>query len=151
MKRINFIIILVILLYNSEIKANNLGVGIMIGEPVGINFTSKISGEKYLNILAGWPGGNFYINGDINLKNNLEPKGLLWYWGGGLFFDTTKEKVGKGETETKSNFGIRIPFGLEYITDIKLAFLAEIVPSLKILPETDFIFMGGIGIRYYFK
>lgn len=142
---------LIFFIFCGIVLGERMGVGVMIGEPVGINFITGIDLPKYLNILAGWPGGLFYTHIDLNVKNNLELKDLFWYWGGGLFLKLKKEKVNKTETETKTSFGVRIPFGLEYITSINLAFLIEIAPALTIVPEMDFFAEGGLGIRYYFK
>ncbi len=152
--RNRFFILLFLFFIPYLIYAQKIGVGIIIGEPTGLNFITHLETRKYLNIAAGWSPDAFNSHFDLNIKYDLKEKGLYWYWGAGALFKLVEvESQHKGkESEQEFNIGLRIPFGIEYILqDIKLAFFGEIVPGLKLIPASDAMFNGAIGIRYYFK
>ncbi|HLF34405.1 MAG TPA: hypothetical protein VI583_09215, partial [Cyclobacteriaceae bacterium] len=55
-------------------------------------------------------------------------------------------------TAADTHFGVRIPFGINYIFgDVPLDIFAEIAPGMQLIPATDLLLEGGIGIRYWIR
>jgi len=147
-----FFSVMVIFLFSYSGFSQKMGLGIIIGEPTGLNFITHLDANKYLSIAVGWSPDALNSHFDLNIKYSLKEKGLYWYWGAGALFKSVKKTYPHKESKQEFNMGLRIPFGLEYILqDIKLAFFAELVPGLNLIPASDFLFDGAIGIRYYFK
>lgn len=125
----------------------NLGLGIIVGEPTGVSGKLYLSGNDALDAAASWSFVNelLYVQADYirhfpgALGRDLEP--LTPYLGiGGLVILSDNLAV-----------GARAPIGLSFfIPDTSFEIFLELGPSLLIIPETDFEFNGGLGIRYYF-
>lgn len=147
-----FLFIITLFLFSYSAFPQKMGLGIIIGEPTGINFITHLDANRYLSIAVGWSPDALNSHFDLNIKYSLKEEGLYWYWGAGALFKSVKKTEPFEKSKQEFNMGLRIPFGLEYILqDIKLSFFAELVPGLNLIPASDFLFAGAIGIRYYFK
>jgi hypothetical protein len=50
-----------------------------------------------------------------------------------------------------SNFGVRIPLGLDYyFSGAPFDIFATVVPVLVIIPSTDFALEAAVGFRFWF-
>ena len=123
------------------------GIGVILGEPVGVSGKVWTSETKAFDGAVGWSfagDGALYIHSDY-LWHNLDlievEKGLLpVYYGGGARFligDDTK-------------FGIRGVVGMAYLFDSSpVDIFLEIGPIFDFIPSIGFSMSGGIGVRYY--
>ena len=126
------------------------GLGIILGEPTGI------SGKYYLNETHAIDGAvawslsgdnDFHLHGDylFHEYSLIEPdKGKLPVYvgiGGRFLFRQSRD----------TEFGVRIPVGLNYIfATIPIDLFGEIVPILDLFPDVEFDLEGAIGARFYF-
>lgn len=130
-------------------QGGNFGLGIIIGEPTGLSAKLWTGESTAFDAAAAWTLSDNYdalnLHADF-LKHNFElikvDKGQLpFYFGLGAKIVLANDPV----------IGIRVPVGLSYIfADTPLDIFLEIVPTLNLIPSTDFDIDGGIGIRYYF-
>jgi hypothetical protein len=126
----------------------NFGLGIILGEPTGLN--AKIWQSDYIayDAALAWSfgkEGNVHIHIDyllhnyeiIRTSNSYTP---IYYGIGGRI---------KSKDETF--IGIRFPVGVNFRSRrIPIDIFIEIVPAFNVIPETEFDLEGGIGARYYF-
>ena len=141
------ILLLTLLTFSLHAEANNLGLGIILGEPTGLSGKMYLSGNTAIDAAASWSfrNDNFYFHADYLrhfpglLGRDLEP--LTPYAGlGGLLY-----------VHEDPMLGVRFPLGLSlFIPDTQFEVFLELGPGLLLIPETDFDFTGGIGARYYF-
>lgn len=130
-------------------NGGDLGIGVMLGEPTGISVKSWNSDRSAFDLGAAWSfaGSNdaIHLHGDYLLHSWLsgpEEGDLAFYYGLGARIVLS---------DPDARFGVRIPFGLNYIIpNSKVDIFAEAVPILNLTPNTDFDGNGAIGIRYYF-
>jgi len=116
-----------------------------VGEPTGISLKQWNGSSTAFDGAIAWSFSGpdaIHLHADF-LKHNTSiiNASLPIYYGLGAKLKLTDD----------SQLGIRIPLGIAY--DIKSApmdIFLEIVPTMNLLPDTDFDFASGIGIRYYF-
>jgi hypothetical protein len=131
------------------LSTHDLGLGIVLGEPSGVNAQFFMTNRSTLDITAAWSfrhDGNLLVAADYQWYNNIAdaPEEWSWYYGVGGY-------VGFPEHD-EGILGVRIPLGIVYsiprsIADVWL----EVDPALKLIPETDGDFMGGIGITFWLR
>lgn len=150
MKRIIFLVLFMGVLCCGFLCAQDegFGLGVVIGEPTGINFKAWLGYKTAFVGAAAWSFVHEkswhihfdYIAHDFKLIK-LEEGHLPVYYGIGF----------RVKTQTRTQYGIRIPLGIVYmLEEAPLDIFAEFVPVFDLSPKTDFYFNGGIGIRYYF-
>lgn len=129
-------------------NGGNFGLGVMLGEPTGISIKSWNNNRSAFGFGAAWSFGRhdaLHLHGDYLLHNwfsEVEDGALAFYYGVGARLLVS---------DPDARFGIRIPFGLNYvIPDSRVDLFVEAVPILDLTPSTDFEGNGALGIRYYF-
>ena len=133
------IVVFFFLLFGTSVFAkNNSEVGVIIGNPTGISGKYFISNKNAVDCVVGF-GSGFMAHLDY-LWHNFESlkvnEGKLPYYYGGGFLITGK------------NFCVQGKIGLEYLFDTNpLGIFIEVAPAIG----TDFIFQGGVGVRYRLK
>lgn len=143
-------VILSLVLLTSPVHAQQrpFGAGIIIGDPTG--FTAKYwkNKENAYDFGLAWAlgdNGSVLIYGDY-IWHRFEITGEArtpLYFGVGAWF---------GANDNRTGLGARIPLGVTHLfarDPIDVFF--EIVPAIRIVPDTDLDVQGGFGIRYYFK
>jgi hypothetical protein len=126
------------------LKAEGLGLGIILGEPTGLSGKMWMGGNTAVDAAAAWSFGD---NGALHLhadylfhKNDLMEFASLYYGLGA-----------KVKLMDDVQVGIRVPVGLVHeLESAPIDIFLEIVPGLNLIPETNFGINGGLGIRYYF-
>jgi hypothetical protein len=136
---------------NALAQSGDLGVGVVLGEPTGVNFKYWISQSSAVDGGAAWSIGKHdslelyadYLSHRFDLfKAKTGKLPLHFGLGGRLVLE---------DEDDDSRLGVRIPIGLSYLlVDEPLEFFLEIAPILDLVPETKFDLNGGIGVRYYF-
>ncbi|MFO7847106.1 MAG: hypothetical protein R6V27_11120 [Balneolaceae bacterium] len=148
---IPFLFILVISPNEVFAQANNdgrqnIGIGLMAGEPTGVTFKSWFNRETAYDIGAAWSlsGRNEAVHLHANFLYHLwfeESDNLAFTFGiGGRVIFAGDAKA-----------GVRIPLGLNYVfDDAPFDMFVEAVPILDLSPDVEFAGNGAFGVRYYF-
>ncbi len=155
MKKIIFITILLLSFTTISIADNNIGIGIMAGEPTGINMKFWAWKDTAFDLGLAWSfSGNdsFHIHGDYLLHNySLIPVSegkLPFFYGIGV--RTRLEDKDKKDKD-KTVVGVRVPVGLAYMFDKQpVDIFIEIAPIVDLIPDTDLSFNASIGARFFF-
>ena len=128
----------------------NFGLGIIVGEPTGIDMEWFLNEESAIQAAVAWSTSSnnaLHIQADyvIHFYEWIKvSKGLLPVYfgiGGRIAFNDNSD----------DSFGIRVPVGLDYefaggVFDV----FGELVPVLELTPDTDFDLEGAIGARFWF-
>jgi hypothetical protein len=140
--------------YNDINHEGAIGVGAMIGEPMGVTAKFWANREMAIDGGAGWsfqdPDG-FQIHADflyhfLDLFKNTGNGDLPLYVGGGARVKFTDD------SGQDNRAGIRFPFGAAYLCHNRpFEFYIECAPVLDVSPKTQLQWNGGIGVRYYFQ
>jgi len=126
------------------------GLGIMVGEPTGVNFKNWTGSKTAFVGGAAWSftdNGSFAFHLDYVFHNfdwiSVEKGRLPVYFGiGGRI---------KLQDVGDDSIGARIPVGLDYLlADAPLDFFVEVVPVLDLAPKTEFNLNAAIGGRFFF-
>jgi hypothetical protein len=125
------------------------GIGLYLGEPTGIGMKGWVSANGAIAGAMAWSfagNGRLHIHVDYHRHSfnliEVEKGKLPVYYGIGAKIVFQDDPI----------FGARIPLGINYLfDDAPLDIFAEIVPGLELIPETEFDFAGGVGIRYFFS
>ena len=139
------------LLLSNVLFANtpgNFGLGIILGEPTGLSLKVWQSDYVAYDAALAWSfgeKGNVHIHIDYLLHNykiiRTDNSYTPIYYGIG----------GRIQTKDEAALGVRIPVGINFRSRrIPIDIFLEIVPTLNIIPKTEFDLEGGIGARYYF-
>lgn len=153
MKRLTILIAILVVCVAFQAHAKprgNFGLGIIIGEPTGIDGKLFLSESNAVEGAVAWS-----LSGDNNIHLQAEY----------LYHNYTLIPVEKGQLplyfgvggrvairENRDDLiGIRIPVGLAYefeggVFDV----FGELVPILELHPDTDFDLEGAIGGRFWF-
>jgi hypothetical protein len=136
----------------------SLGLGVIFGEPTGLNLKSWTSRANAINIGLSYSFGNYFIAyGDYlwHFTRAFASHGrrgteFVPYLGIGaeLFFGASSSGYWQGSSSVA--VGARIPLGLEFLPhSTPLGIFAEIVPGIGLVPGIFGFVQGGIGIRIY--
>ena len=133
----------------SSAQSNGFGLGIIVGQPTGISAKYWTSSSTALDFGLGYSFENnsrMHLHADYlfhskDLFNTSE--NIALYYGPGARL----KLVDKDD----SRLGFRFDVGLVWVPrNSPIDVFLEIAPLLDIIPETDFSFTGGIGVRYFF-
>jgi hypothetical protein len=146
-------IALLLILAGSSWAATNLegrdevGLGVILGEPSGLHGTFYWGQQQAIDVTAAWSFHDwFMLAGDMQFYNYIpnSPHEWRWFYGAGAYLAVPSNDQGV--------FGVRIPLGLKYrFPHSPVDVYAEIVPALKLVPETEAVLQGGLGITFWVK
>lgn len=134
----------------AKAQVSHVGLGIILGEPTGINLKMFMSERNALNFGVAW---SLSGNNDLHLQGDY-----LLHWYGKINPEVGRMPIYAGlgariklRENADDNFGIRIPVGLAYeFADAPFDIFGELVPLLELTPDTDFDLEGAIGARFWF-
>ncbi len=131
-----------------------IGVGFVLGDPSAITMKYFINEQHAFDVGIGEAGGDgFYLYGDylLHFPTIIPVEKITLYLGGGIgFHDFEKDRKHKDDID-ENRIEVRLPIGVEFETPrIPLGVFLEIAPAMRLAPDVDFGFRGGLGIRYYF-
>lgn len=141
-------IMLISLTANAQSTDNNIGLGVIIGEPTGISLAYWTSDSRSFSAGAAWSfgdKGNMHFHLDYLFHHfdiiSINRGSLPLYFGlGGRLRIGDNEKV-----------GVRLPLGAAYHFDNHpIEIFLEIVPIMDLIGDRGFSGNSGLGIRYYF-
>ena len=153
--RTTFTTILLLLLFagNFVLAANNeMGVGIIVGEPTGICAVNKMNDSNSLAAAIAWSlTGNSSLHLHIDdLFHRDDLLALPFYYGGGIRVLLVENSENEDDNRT-THLGIRLPLGVIYQFDPHpIDAFFEVVPVFDLHPDTDFDINAAVGVRYYF-
>ena len=140
-------LMLFILTGYSHSQSSGFGIGIMIGEPTGINLKNWMSESAAIDAGIAWGFGRkgaFHVHADYliheyNLININHGRLPIYYGVGGRILLSSDSEV-----------GIRGVVGLDYMFEnAPVDIFLEIVPIFDLVPATELSFNAGIGVRYF--
>ena len=126
------------------------GLGLMLGEPTGVN--AKYFIDKY-NAIDGGFGWTLDSDHDFHLHADY-----LYHFYSLLHTESGEAPIYFGvgarvvfRDDKDNNAGVRIPVGLDYIfNNLPIDVFFEIVPIVDLSTDTDFDLEGAVEARYYF-
>jgi len=125
--------------------------GLYLGEPTGLSAKYWINRSNAIEGVAAWAfsQGFLVVAADylFNFPDIVKIEGETFplYFGAGAIM-----RVDMG-TGGGISVGARFPLGVLYVfRGVPLEISLELVPGLYLFPDTAFLAMGGIGIRYCF-
>ncbi|NUO79092.1 hypothetical protein HUU05_03375 [candidate division KSB1 bacterium] len=143
-----FFVALLALQSNVAAQHHGFGVGVIFGEPSGINGKHWLSNRTAIVGAVAWSVGKEdalhlhgdYLFHDFDLLHAERGKMALYYGLGGRI-----------RFEDDSVIGARIPVGLNYLfAKAPVDLFLELVPMLDLAPDTKFDMNGGVGVRFFF-
>lgn len=152
MKKLVLIIFLLTALFSvqSFSQSKGFGLGIILGEPTGISAKYWTSSTTAFDFGLGYSferHSRLHLHSDylFHVKNLFQTnENIQLYYGPGARL----KLVDDGD----SRLGFRFDVGLVWIPqNAPIDVFVEIAPLLDIIPETDFSFNGGIGVRFFFN
>ncbi|MBI5475743.1 MAG: hypothetical protein HY964_03295 [Ignavibacteriales bacterium] len=152
MKRffISFFILLILLVVpNSYSQDRGFGLGIMIGEPTGLNAKGWLTKRTAIDAGLAWSFVHEtalhvhvdYLIHSFNVFPDAEQLPLYYGIGG---------RIRTGE-KRDAQVGLRMVGGIEYMfRTAPIDIFFEIAPILDLTPKTELNMNAGIGARFYF-
>jgi hypothetical protein len=152
MRKIAILLFFFVTIYSipSFSQSKGFGLGVIVGEPTGVSAKYWTTSSTALDFGLGY---SFEKNSRLHLHadylfhvNNLfeTTENLALYYGPGARLRI----VANGD----SRLGFRFDVGLVWIPkNAPIDVFIEIAPLLDIIPETDFSFNGGLGVRFFFN
>jgi hypothetical protein len=164
MKRICVLLVTLLVAGTSFAQRDGFGIGIMAGDPTGLNGKYWLAGDRALTFGLAWGpwGRNLHLHGDFTFQNlqlvkdadvqldlyyGLGMRLRSWnnggrYWRGGRWYEDGRGSLG---------IGMRIPVGAAMTVDgLPLDFFLEVVPTLELIPATYLDLDVALGVRYWF-
>ncbi len=135
----------------------SIGIGFMLGEPSGLSGKLWLGQKHGLDFGLGYASRGYLV----------AVCDYLFQFPGELgnsssFVSHLNPYLGIGSTyflyagnDNQPLFGVRIPFGMEWLPDrlsarLPLGVFLELAPGIFIFPDVAGLLQGGAGVRYYF-
>jgi hypothetical protein len=144
------VIISFLLLYGTAMAQDQLGLGVTLGEPTGVNGKYFLDKYNALDLGFGWTldsDHDFHLYADylyhiyslIDSGSGETP----------VYFGVGARVVFRDHKDNKAGF--RFPLGLEHLFEsVSLSVFGEIVPIFNVSPNARFNLEGVVGARFYF-
>jgi hypothetical protein len=137
---------------DSEQRRGPIGVGLMVGDPVGVSVMYRSDASQALSLGAGFDMGG---SGDLHLHADylrsyypLDPND--WKEGLAAPYAGIGVRVRFLEDED-DDAGLRVPLGVTIqVRDLPIDVFAEVAPVFVVLPDLDFDVDWGFGVRGWF-
>jgi hypothetical protein len=153
------IVVMMITLTSSARTQGKFGVGVIVGEPTGVAWKYRISGENAVDGAIGLsPGDRLRFHVDyLWQKHSFQAQGLLLHYGAGVAFGTGGSRylaLSRGDTyvlhQEDLGFAVRGVVGLTYeIPRSPFDVFLEIAPLLILSPASGIGIDAGLGVRIY--
>ena len=143
-----------ILSYSFQVRAEEVGVGAIIGSPTGVSAHVRLDSQ---HLIAGALAYNFskyqglHLSGDYLWDNTYEFSIKSWEWNVYYGIGGRLIAIQSGDDKNKTAFGVRGPVGVTHtLRDPHVMIFGEIAPVLNIIPSSDVGFDLGLGARILF-
>ncbi|MBX3017046.1 MAG: hypothetical protein KF767_04085 [Bdellovibrionaceae bacterium] len=137
--------------------AGPIGVGLILGTPVGVTGNYKLDEGHSIDLALAWrfyPGTETYLHSTYLWRfpdyYRVEEFPMLFYAGvGGRLYSTTRE-TNKPDTG-RTYLGVRTSVGTSYtLPKAPVEFFGELALTLDLTPSTAASIGAGLGGRFYF-
>ena len=129
-------------------QERGMGVGAIVGEPIGASFKMWLSDRTAIDAAvayANWSDSGLSIHSDY-LWHNFE-----WLSAGAGKLPVYYGVGGRIKFEDDTRFGIRGPVGVSYILDnVPIDVFGEVAPILDLAPGIRVEWSFAVGARYWF-
>jgi hypothetical protein len=149
---------MIVLIKPTSAQDKGFGLGIILGEPTGLSAKAWTSKYNAFDFAIAWSFNKYHHDNDYqNDGSVLLQADYIWHFFNAISVSSGKLPLyvgigGRVVLADDPSFGVRIPFGLNYLfADAPIDVFLELVPILDLSPSTDFGIGGGIGIRYWFN
>jgi len=137
-------------------RGGPFGLGIILGDPSGLSGKLKLDGTHAIDGALAFSAIDevLYVHADYLFHGSpLRAQGLsghrfVPYVGIGGFIGVFDER--KKDRDTDGAIGARVPLGIAWQPPIAVDVFLEVVPLMRIVPETDAGLDVGLGVRYFF-
>lgn len=135
---------------SAQRTTGQVGIGFQVGSPTGLSLQFYRETGMYADILFAYDLDDFYfinVHGlwDTHLDREQQ---FHFYYGPGLFLGF-RDNNGTEDEFDNPEFGMSGNFGLNYVFG-RAEIFGQLTPRLSVIPETDFEFGGGLGLRFFF-
>ncbi len=149
---------ILVAVFSTDVCANDdLGVGVIVGEPTGLSVKYWLDDQQALDGAVGWSFSgedSFHLHADYLVhrfdffKNPKDAEGLA----GTAFYYGVGARLKDKDHDDDTAFGIRIPLGITHLfADAPFDLFAEIVPLVDLTPDVDLDLNVAVGLRFYFR
>ncbi len=128
--------------------SENVGVGLSVGVPTGVNAKVWLSHENAVDATAGWGFWGTWLKADYLwhkwdfMKEDEDYSAPLYYGVGGFI----------GGLSDETGLGAEAVVGIDFLLkDSPVDFFAEIGPALQLAGGGGFLIHAALGARYYFS
>ena len=152
--------ILVGLISASAFAQEQLGLGVILGEPTGLSVKYWLDDKQAIDggaTWSFWDGDGFQLHADylwhgFEFLSPLVVSGKLPVYAGVGARLKFRDDNGKHDDGGDTVFGLRVPLGVSYLFDGKpFDIFAEIAPTLDLTPDVELNFAIAVGVRFYVK
>lgn len=136
---------------DTEVKFDKVGVGIVLGDPLGIAVKLWNGKETAFDgVISLGQSRTFYVHADYLFHNyeilksmakDVKGGELVFYYGGGAYLSFWNTNV--------IGLGARLPIGVEYLSN-PFDIYFELAPAFAITPAMGLGLYGGLGVRFDF-
>jgi Protein of unknown function (DUF3996) len=132
-------------------EGENLGVGLIVGEPIGLSLKAWQDSIHAVDVGLGWTAEHDesfhlhadYLFHDFSVFKPSIGRMPLYYGVGGAI---------SRKTGDDAHVGIRVPFGISYFfANNPLEIFGELAPRADLSPNSHLTVDSALGIRFYFK
>lgn len=153
------VLVLSLLLLHTTAQAK-FGAGFVLGSPTALSAKYWFGGDRALDFGLGWDSGDMFFFSDylFHFPGGLDglriPARLIPYVGVGGLLKIYNDSARKVNDNNNNSLRVvaRVPLGFEWLVQrAPLGVFLEIVPGIRISPNTSSEFGAGIGLRFYFN
>ncbi|OQW54274.1 MAG: hypothetical protein A4S09_06135 [Proteobacteria bacterium SG_bin7] len=157
MKRI--VLVLSLLVAQATANAKGFGAGFVLGSPSALSAKYWTQSSRAFDFGLGWDSNDMFFFSDYLFHfpggfDSLKlPARLVPYVGIGALIKIYNDSARKANDNSNNSLRLvaRVPLGFEWMVQkFPLGIFLEIVPGLRVSPNTSSEFGAGIGIRFYF-
>ncbi len=134
-------------------RPGDIGLGIILGEPSGLSFKAHLDDRHAFDLALDFSflDEALHVHGDYLVHFPEWMRGVRGgYWRPYVGLGA-KVRIVDHKGRSGDGLSVRIPFGLSWSPKgPPIDVFLEIVPGLKLLPETDPDFDAGLGVRWWF-
>ncbi|MFZ4738502.1 MAG: hypothetical protein ACOYM9_21275 [Bradymonadia bacterium] len=133
------------------------GLGIVLGDPSGLSGKLFVSRQHAIDAALAFSlvDDVLYVHADYLFHasslsvRSLSGHRFLPYVGVGGFIGVRDNDHGRDDDSTGA-MGVRVPLGIAWEPRVPIDVFLEVVPTMRLIPETNGGLDAGLGIRYFF-
>jgi hypothetical protein len=124
---------------------SEFGLGLIVGEPSGLNAQIFWGPKSAVDITAAWSWNDWFMTmADFQIYDYIgdAPREWRWWYGLGGYLALPENQDG--------TLGIRVPLGIQYhVPHSQIDLWVEAAPALQVVPDTEAEFHAGLGVTVW--